>query len=412
MITHCSRLLFTALVGFFIFSCGPTPQNDSRQELPSPGTYTGILDIQGTPLIFSFDLTHTPMVFRLDNHKESFEITEFTLTKDSLIVPLHIFDAELRAAYKDSTFTGFWTKNYVDGYHIPFVAKLKKPQPLDIEIAKPSTKLAPKYRVYFESELEDSTIAVALFQLDGNELSGTFMTETGDYRYLKGRMVANRLKLTTFDGEHAFVFTGEVSDDGTIEGTFLSGKNWHEKWTAIPDDQAALKDLGSLTYLKDSFKTLSFKGLTATGEVVTPESDGLKRKPILLQIMGSWCPNCMDETAFLSEWAKTQRPESLQIVSIAFEKKPDLAYGWQRLKKLQKAYDIDYQLLFGGIYHKDSAAAALPELNDVIAYPTLIFMDANHEVKHIHTGFNGPGTGEHFERWKLDFEKRIAEIAP
>ena len=117
------------------------------------------------------------------------------------------------------------------------------------------------------------------------------------------------------------------------------------------------------------------------------------------------------KTAFLSQWSKTQKPENLEIVSLAFERKADQTYGRKQLSKLRAAYSIDYPLLFGGIYHKDSAAAKLPELNDLIAYPTLVFMNEKHEVTHIHTGFTGPGTGEHFEQWKLDFAKRIAEIA-
>lgn len=394
-------------------ACSPQPAKESTPDLPPTGSYTGTLDIQGEALHFDFELSHEPKVFRLHNHEESFEITEFKLTADSLVVPLHIFDTELRAVFKDGRFTGFWSKKYADGYQVPFTAEKSTEVNSDnTDPQSPPVQLALKYRVYFESEIEDSTVAIGQFEQNGSDLKGTFLTETGDYRYLKGKVEGHQLKLSTFDGEHAFVFSGTVNEQGVIDGTFLSGKTWHENWTAYADPKVVLADAGSLTYLKDSFKTLSFKGLNKDGNVVDQNSAHLKDKPILLQIMGSWCPNCMDETAFLSQWSKTKKPENLEIISLAFERKADFTYAQKRLDKLRLKYSVDYPLLFGGIYHKDSAAAVLPELSSVVAYPTLIFMDAQHEVTHIHTGFTGPGTGDYFERWKLDFAKRIEEIAP
>lgn len=53
------------------------------------------------------------------------------------------------------------------------------------------------------------------------------MTETGDYRYLEGVVNGNQLQLSTFDGAHAFLFTGTVTDS-TINGHFYSGNHWKE----------------------------------------------------------------------------------------------------------------------------------------------------------------------------------------
>ena len=58
------------------------------------------------------------------------------------------------------------------------------------------------------------------FQKDGDVVTGTFRTKTGDYRYLEGVMDGNRLKLSTFDGAHAFLFTATVSDS-TLEWKVL-----------------------------------------------------------------------------------------------------------------------------------------------------------------------------------------------
>ena len=40
-------------------------------------------------------------------------------------------------------------------------------------------------------------------------------------------------------------------------------------------------------------------------------------------------------------------------------------------------------------------------LNHVLSYPTSIFIDKTGKVRKIHTGFNGPATGEKFTEFKM-----------
>ncbi len=42
--------------------------------------------------------------------------------------------------------------------------------------------------------------------------------------------------------------------------------------------------------------------------------------------------------------------------------------------------------------------------------PTTIFIGKDGKVKKIHTGFNGPGTGEHYERFRKEFDATIEEL--
>ena len=43
-------------------------------------------------------------------------------------------------------------------------------------------------------------------------------------------------------------------------------------------------------------------------------------------------------------------------------------------------------------------------LNHVLSYPTSIFIDKKGKVRKIHTGFNGPATGEKYLEFKKEFE--------
>ena len=39
----------------------------------------------------------------------------------------------------------------------------------------------------------------------------------------------------------------------------------------------------------------------------------------------------------------------------------------------------------------------------MFAYPTHIFLDREGSVRRIHTGINGPGTGDHFAHYTQEF---------
>ena len=52
----------------------------------------------------------------------------------------------------------------------------------------------------------------------------------------------------------------------------------------------------------------------------------------------------------------------------------------------------------------------LPALSAVLAFPTTIFIDKGGRVRSIHTGFSGPGTGEHYERLQEEMTIMITSL--
>ena len=49
-------------------------------------------------------------------------------------------------------------------------------------------------------------------------------------------------------------------------------------------------------------------------------------------------------------------------------------------------------------------------LNHVLSYPTTIFLDKKGQVRKIHTGFNGPATGEKYEVFKQEFDDEVKQL--
>src|SRR6185436_1137898 len=106
-----------------------------------------------------------------------------------------------------------------------------------------------KYAATFVNE-SDTTEAVGIFEQQGDHVTGTFLTITGDYRYLEGNVADGKMQLSTFDGNHAYLFYATKQADGDLAGEYFSGKTFHQLWTGTRDEHATLPDASSLTYLK------------------------------------------------------------------------------------------------------------------------------------------------------------------
>jgi hypothetical protein len=63
--------------------------------------------------------------------------------------------------------------------------------------------------------------------------------------------------------------------------------------------------------------------------------------------------------------------------------------------------------VIAGNKNKVEAAKTLPMLNHILSFPTTIFIGKDGMVKNIYTGFSGPGTGIHYERFIQRFNETV-----
>ena len=72
---------------------------------------------------------------------------------------------------------------------------------------------------------------------------------------------------------------------------------------------------------------------------------------------------------------------------------------------MKERVGLNYEILIAqiGTNDKGKASKKLPMLNKVMSYPTTIYLDRAGKVRKIHTGFNGPATGEKYEEFKKEF---------
>ena len=438
--TRLSALLLGAALGTAACQSNTTPTETAAAGAPAPvltpGPWRGVLAAQGQEIPFLFEVkteAGKPVVYLINkglNGEERLRCEEISSAGDSTTIRLHTFDAALvvRADGADKL-KGTWVKyDTKDPYRVPLVATAGA-QPLFSEDDGVGGKFLPvfdkqmlegaTYRTDFKDEKGTSYPAVGVFKYTlGNTLVGTFLTTTGDYRYLSGVMARRNkmqhLLLSTFDGSHAFLFDGKISPKtgvNVIAGDFYSGKSGHETFTAVLDPNAKLPDADALTYLKKGETRLNFKFPSVfEGGVVEPTAPRYRGKVVVVQILGSWCPNCMDETNFLAPWYEKNKARGVEVIGLGYERSPDYKVASARLRNMRERFNIGYELAVAGVSNKDSVAKSLPQLANFLAFPTTIFLDKKGNVRKIHTGFAGPGTGKNYQEEIAGFEREVDKL--
>ncbi|HHG83847.1 MAG TPA: TlpA family protein disulfide reductase [Bacteroidetes bacterium] len=409
------RNLFLLTSMLFLLACkpnDPAPTNRPLSSKPKPSSDTKIwlaqLDLGEKVLPFRFRLEtrkNAPFLTLL-NASEEIPIPDITQDGDSLIFRFPFFDSEIRAKRSADQLTGIWY-NHARTHHnrIPFQAH-KCLNDCNREVKDKSVpQIAGDWEVTFVYQSKDSSKALGRFEQEAELLSGTFMTPTGDYRFLEGKVdEAGNMRLSCFDGAHAFLFEASLQADGSLNGGFWSGAHWFESWTATRTYAYKAPSPDSLTRLLPGQETIAFSFPDVDSNIVSLSDARFQGKVVLVEVMGTWCPNCRDETALLHEMYTDLHPEGLEIISLSFELRSDFSYAAKHIRRMKKAFGLQYPVLFAGKAGRKSARVALPMLEHIMSYPTTLFVDRSGKVRRIYTGFSGPATGENYTRLVADFQ--------
>lgn len=431
-------ILATAALGLGLVGCS-SPSNSASETAAggaaaaptlTPGPWRGVLASQGQEIPFLFEVkteADKPVVYLINqglNGEERLRCDDIKSAGDSTTIRLHAFDAAL-VVRADGTgkLKGTWVKyDSKTPYRVPLTASAGEQELFPAAKSTEATgNFGGTWRATF-AEGADSYPATGVFTQKGDKLTGTFLTTTGDYRYLSGRVNGQTMHVSTFDGSHAFLFTAhngpkepvDITKEyapNTLFGDFYSGKSGHETWTAVPDPKAKLPDADTLTYLKKGESRLNFKFPNVIeGSSISPTDAKYRGKVVVLQILGSWCPNCMDETNFLAPWYEKNKGRGVEIIGLGYERSGDYAVSAPKLRSMRERFKIGYDVALAGVSNKDSVAQSLPQLAKFLAFPTTIFLDKKGNVRKIHTGFSGPGTGKYYQEEIDGFNQTIDKL--
>ncbi len=396
------RIFILIISILLLFSC----QTTSKKTLEK-GTYRAVLKVQDQQkLPFIFEVKNDTLL-TIFNADEQINVDEITYRNDSVKIQMPVFEGFLIAKISENGLQGSFIKPSLDQI-VPFVATKNNERFSSTKNA--SVNITGNWETVFsEHATPGKYIAMGIFNQKGNNISGTFRTTSGDYRYLEGIMDGDSLKLSTFDGAHAFLFKAKATDS-ILKGYFYSGNHWKEPFTAKLNNDYELPKEEELTYIKKGYEYFDFAFPDTRGRVVSLSDPEFRDKVIIIQIMGTWCPNCLDESKYLVKYLKENPNKNLQVIALAFEVAKTRTIAYQRIHRLKERIGITYPVLlaqFGNTADKKIANQKLPMLNQIISYPTTIFMDKNRKVRKILTGFNGPATGEKYNEFKKDFKRFV-----
>lgn len=359
------------------------------------------------PFIFevSNGSTDFPTV-TLVNGEERVTLPNISYRNDSVFIPITAYDAVLKAKVLGNEISGEQVKLYSDS-RTPFTAKKSDAPRFTDNGEKAEVSLAGKWQLIVPEK--DSVKQIGLFTQKDNGLTGSILTSSGDYRYLEGTVQGKKFYLSTFGGLSPYLVRGEFSDADNFTAEFITPAG-SSKFEGTRNDNATLPDAYAMTSLNEGYSKLSFSLPNLEGKAISINDPQYKDKVVVVSILGSWCPNCLDEAAFLAPWYKENKARGIEVIGLAFERKDDFAYAQQQLTQFKNKYGVEYEILFAGKVGKEAAQKVLPELEKIPSYPTTIFIAKNGSVRKIHAGFNGPATGMYYEEFKAEFNNTINEL--
>ena len=386
------------------------------QNKLQPGIWRGaITNKSGHDLPFNFEVSNVagqPQI-AIINAGERLKVTDVKVISDSVFIHMPLFDSEFKLKLVGGNLQGNWIKHSADKqYSLSFNATPNTNWRFFAPGYTSTLNVAGRWTAIFGDGAHRDT-TVGEFKQTGNNVTGTFLTTTGDDRYLEGTVKGDSLYLSCFDGGHAFIFIAKINDDNTLtDGKMYAGFSGLDHWAAYRNEKAQLPDAYSLTELKPGYNTIAFTFKDTEGNTVSLSDARFKNKVVIVQMMGSWCPNCMDETAFITGgYYQKYHPKGVEVVGLAYERTTDFAQSKKALQQLKTHFNIPYPILITGYTpsHGDPQKS-LPMLADFKGFPTTIIIDKQGNVRKIHTGFSGPGTGDYYTRFVSEFDKLTDDL--
>jgi len=325
----------------------------------------------------------------------------------SLVLNFDSYAAKLEAKLQDGALVG------------QYGPMLKKIYPIAAhrhQAMASSTAAAPSinglWEVGVKSAKGEQAWRLIVQQKSASDVTAAILRVDGDTGALTGSYKDGKFVLSHFSGGRPSLMILTPASDGTlaIDMTDLHGKS---QMTGTRPDVARAKGLAPPTdpdhhtTVKDPTEPFRFSFPDLNGKIVSNTDARFQGKVVLVNITGSWCPNCHDEAPFLAELYRKYRGEGLEVVALSFEEGDQLTNP-TRLRAFMKEYGIDYTVLLGGT--PDDRDAKLTQPVNLNSWPTTFFLGRDGRVRFVHAGFPGPASGELYRQAAHEFYAQVESL--
>ena len=348
----------------------------------------------------------------IKNASERIPVTELREKGDSVFFSLPAFEVSFRARKEgkekmDGQFIKVTTGNK---QYWPFLAHAQDSQRFVSNLGNAGENISGKWDVTITRTNGTTRKALAIFAQEGSRITGTFLTPSADYRYLDGIVAGDSLQMSSFDGDNIRLFEAKISNENTISGGFFyNGYTGKESWIAVKTDSIPPPDAIDPTRMREGQTKLNFRFPDLQGKWVSINDEKYRQKVVIIQLMGSWCANCLDETRFLIDFYNKNHDMGVEIIALTYEYSTDIQRSKTSIEKFRKLLGVPYPILLTGVTAGDDqkAAKTLPQLTAIRSFPTTLILDREGRVRMIETSFYGPGSGEYYTKYKNEFNAAL-----
>lgn len=368
------------------------------------GLWQGTVTVNGTDIPFRFEIAGggATVSGTFFNGDERYTSTSGNLADNALELDWDYFASKLTATVSGDTLDGTYARGR--GRPMPFHAHKG--------IVKMESAGAPSIGgVWILEGVESSKGESAwnfIVKQEGPEISAAILRVDGDTGTLTGAYHDGKFTVSHFSGQRPALVEASLNSDGTLK--VVEGRH---TMTGYRPDEVRAKGLAEPTDptkhtgVKNAEERFHFAFPDLNGNMVSDTDARFKDKVVLVDVMGSWCPNCHDETPFLEETYRKYRSQGLEIVALSFEEADQLKNP-TRLHAFIKRYGIDYTVLLCGT--TDQAKEKLSQAANWDAWPTTFFLGRDGRVRAVHTGFPSKASGELYTKAKQEFTEQVEHL--
>jgi thiol-disulfide isomerase/thioredoxin len=252
-----------------------------------------------------------------------------------------------------------------------------------------------------------------IIRQSGIQVTAAILRVDGDTGALTGTWGNGKALLSHFDGARPSLIEVSPAANGALQLTVRDRSGADVTLTAYRSQQARSKGLPEAadpelhTKVRDPQQPFQFSFPDLSGHTVSSTDRRFRGRVLVVDIAGSWCPNCHDEAPFLESLYKKYHARGLEVVTLSFEEPEQLANP-VRLRAFKQQFGLTYSVLLAG--STDQLHAKLPQAVGLDAYPTTFFVGRDGRVRAVHAGFAAPATGAFNTNLKKDFTARIEQL--
>lgn len=396
-------LVFLLFLGLISACSHPS---EPKSEAIGQQRWVGTIETGTASIPFRFELNDSSLI--LINRTEKIVLLPVKTNSDTVYYSIPHTEGRIAIIKTSSDILyGRWLNPQLPDQDFKFSAK---PDPISHTHHSNAETQDQRYHVTFVSnDRADSSDAIGLLTFSEAGVYGTFITQTGDYRFMEGTRTSNNFWLSSFDGNNLYYATGTISGEKITAGTFYSKAYPPRYWFGQVSDEKILSDPDSLTtFMPD--QELSFSARSFNGDTVVFDADNFSDKVTVISLFGSWCRNCHDELEMYRDLHQNINHSDFHVIPLAFEKHNDPVDAHKSVERVFSALKIPFTPYYGGKASKSAASAIFPSLGEIHAYPTTIIVDKKAQVRKVHSGFTGPGTGSYYENYRKEINLFITDL--